>query len=344
MYNQSYQDLSYSHAAVATPLENGGIGASVSYLSYGQINGYSLQNQPTGNVNAYSGVATLGGAWLGNNWSAGVNIKGVQGELANVNATGFASDFGVNLIYPEEVLNGGTLRFGATLRNLGTGLNYIQQNDPFPTEWRLGLAAVQMLDRKLSVSTDYGKARDNNGSFYAGAEFWVVPFLALRAGYTDNNTEGNGIRAGIGLRVKDLSFDYAYSNYGDLGMSNLYELTYRFGAIRPLLSPEERKILKRGKQALLEQRYGDAVLLFNSLIELEPHYKPARRLVDIAMQGLESDEKLAKNNNNFNYHQTLKKAKTQDDQGETADLEKLLTLGDPDPKTAQTSSGKASQP
>src|SRR5258708_5756670 len=62
MYNQSLKDLTYNNAAVATPLENGGIGASVSYLSYGKIDGYDTQGNPTGNVNAYSGVGTLGGA------------------------------------------------------------------------------------------------------------------------------------------------------------------------------------------------------------------------------------------------------------------------------------------
>src|ERR1019366_8604244 len=36
MYNQAYEGLSFNNASVATPLENGGIGASLSYLSYGK--------------------------------------------------------------------------------------------------------------------------------------------------------------------------------------------------------------------------------------------------------------------------------------------------------------------
>jgi len=39
MYSQEFQDISLSQAAVATPLENGGLGASVSYLNYGKITG-----------------------------------------------------------------------------------------------------------------------------------------------------------------------------------------------------------------------------------------------------------------------------------------------------------------
>src|ERR1700730_6994694 len=46
MYNQNIQDVTYSHLAVATPLENGGLGASLSYLSFGTINGFDSQGMP----------------------------------------------------------------------------------------------------------------------------------------------------------------------------------------------------------------------------------------------------------------------------------------------------------
>ena len=326
MYNQSYMDMTYSHASVATPLENGGLGASLSYLSFGQINGFDTAGNPTGDVKANSAVATLGGAWLGDNWSAGFTAKGVQGTLADVKATGFASDMGLNLIYPREVLSG-TLRVGAAIRNLGTGMKYLQYNDPFPTEYRVGVAAVQMLNKKLNVSMDFGKAKDADGAAYLGAEYWVGSFIALRAGYAGTKTEGNGVRAGLGIRVSDLSFDYAFSQAGDLGMTHRYEMSYRFGAIRPLLSPEERRILRRGKQAMSQGRYGEAVMLFNSLIELEPRYKPVRRLIKTAMVGNEKQEDYAKNMNKFNFAQKQAAAQADNNPGEMAELEQLLNLG-----------------
>lgn len=334
MYNKSIMDETYSHGAVGTPLENGGLAASLSYLSFGKIDGYDTHGVPTGNVNAYSGVATVGGAWLGDNWSAGFNAKGVQGSLADVTATGFASDLGVNLIYPEEVLTG-TLRLGATVRNLGTGMKYLQYRDPFPTEYRVGVAAVQMLNKKVNLSMDYGKARDANGAVYAGAEFWLGSFIALRTGYAGTNAEGSGLRAGIGLRMADLSLDYAFSQYGVLGLSHRYELTYRFGAIRPLLSPEERKLLRRGKRAMAEQRYGEAVMLFNSLIELEPRYKPVRRLIITAMAGNERQDDYAKNLNKFNFAPVQAPGKPDNNPGELAELEQLLNLGTSDTEQAK---------
>src|SRR5258705_7614439 len=37
MYDQMYQGLNYSNAAIGIPLENGAVGGSVSYLGYGNI-------------------------------------------------------------------------------------------------------------------------------------------------------------------------------------------------------------------------------------------------------------------------------------------------------------------
>src|SRR5688572_21501094 len=41
MYNPSFNDLTYHNAAAGVSLENGGIGASASYLSYGDIEGFN---------------------------------------------------------------------------------------------------------------------------------------------------------------------------------------------------------------------------------------------------------------------------------------------------------------
>ena len=340
MYNQWLQDLTYSNLAVATPLENGGLGASLSYLSYGKIQGYDDSGNPNGNINAYNGVATLGGAWLGDIWSLGANLKGVQGSLADVKATGFAGDLGATLMYPKEVM-GGTIRMGATLRNLGTGLKYIDQIDPFPRELRVGIAALEMVDRKLNLSFDYGKQRDLDSAYYTGAEYWVMPKrVALRAGYVSSQAEGNGLRAGIGLRVKDLSFDYAFSSYGDLGMTHRYELTFRFGAIQPRLTPEERALFHRAKLAMAEGRYGEATELLDSLIQMEPRYKPFRRVIRTAMKGYEQQDEVNKSKFAYEYQPKLKSANSKDnDPNETAELEQLLSLSEEESHTAKATKG-----
>ena len=51
---------------------------------------------------------------------------------------GAAFDFGGTVIYPKPIF-GGTLRFGAVERNVGSSMGYLQQKDPLPTHWKLGL-------------------------------------------------------------------------------------------------------------------------------------------------------------------------------------------------------------
>ena len=332
MYAQWLKDLTYHNASVAVPLENGGLGASLSYLSYGDIQGFDTKGSPTGSINAYSGVATIGGAWLGDVWSAGFNLKGIQGELADVKATGFATDLGATLVYPKEVL-GGTLRGAGAIRNLGSGLKYIDQSDPFPREWRVGLAAVQMMNQKLNLSLDYGQQRDLDGSVYMGAEYRASHFIALRAGYAGSHTESSGIRAGIGLRHKDLSFDYAFSPYGDLGMTHRYELTMRFGTNRPLLTPEMRRMLRQAKIAMAKGRFGEATMLLDSLIQMESRYTPFHRLIKTAMAGYEKQGEMAKNLTALDLSLLYGKKPTKEDNDEVQYLETLLGTSD-EPATA----------
>src|SRR5882672_5499886 len=54
MYDQMYQGLSFQNANVGIPLENGAIGGSLSYLSYGDIPGYAndAAGTPIGNQSA----------------------------------------------------------------------------------------------------------------------------------------------------------------------------------------------------------------------------------------------------------------------------------------------------
>ena len=328
MYDQSYQGMSMQNANVGIPLENGAIGGSLSYLNYGPIAGYDSVGTPLGNQTAYEGVATVGAAWLGSQWSAGVNVKGIQEKLADESATGAAFDLGGNLIYPKPVM-GGTLRLGAVVQNLGSGIQFEQQKDPLPMDFKVGVAAVQMLEKKLNISLDYGKPKDDDSSISGGFEYWLVPFLALRAGYVNDHTEGSGMRAGLGLRIRGVSFDYAYAGQGELGMSHRYELSFRFGEPRPILTSEEQKILQQAKAAMRSGRYEQATLLFDSLIELEPRYKPARRYINVAMSKLEGQQTQMLAKQGRIYQPDAEGGVKKPALPELDDLENLLNLGQP---------------
>jgi hypothetical protein len=157
----------------------------------------------------------------------------------------------------------------------------------------------------------------------------VSSFLALRAGYVSNHTEGSGIRAGIGLRIRGISFDYAYAGQGELGMSNRYELSFRFGEPRPILTAEESKMFQQAKAAMRQDRYEQAVLLLDSVIELEPHFKPARRYINLAMARLEGQQGQMIARQGKIYEPSANSNLRKPDLPETDDLEQLLNLGQP---------------
>jgi hypothetical protein len=333
MYDQMYRDLSYSNLAIGFPLENGAIGASLSYLGYGSIAGYDPNGDPIGDQSAHSAVGTVGAAWLGNQWSAGINLKGIQENLADDKANAFAFDAGVNLIYPKPVL-GGTMRLGLVAQNLGSGIKHIEQEDDLPTAYKVGLAAVQLMNRKLNLSFDYNMPKEEDGIFSTGAEYWLNRYLALRAGYVNSEREGNGARAGIGLRIRGVSFDYAYAGQGELGMSHRYEMSFRFGEPRPLLSPEQRKIYEQAKAAARNEQYERSVLLFDSLLETEPRFNPARRRLKTVMAKLEGQQSHMASRQGRSYNPATASGAKKPALPEMDDLEQLLNLGTP--KAAQT--------
>jgi hypothetical protein len=88
------------------------------------------------------------------------------------------------------------------------------------------------------LSLDISKPRDNYPSFALGMEQSLGPRLALRAGYRwrlHGNELGawSGFSAGMGLALERLSFDYAFSPFGDLGNSHRFTLSFRFGEKPP---------------------------------------------------------------------------------------------------------------
>jgi hypothetical protein len=328
MYDQGYQNLKYSNGAVGIPLENGAIGASLSYLGFGQIAGFDQQGNSIGDQTAYNAVGTVGAAWLGNQWSAGMNLKGIKEKLADVSANGFAVDAGVNVIYPKPVL-GGTIRLAAVVQNLGGGIKLLQQSDPLPTDWKVGVAAVQMMDRKLNLSLDYGKPKDLDSEIAMGVEYWVCRFIALRTGYVSNHTEGSGMRAGLGLKIKGVSFDYAYQGQGELGISNRYEMSFKFGEPRPILSPEQRKIYEQAKAAARAERYEQAILLYDSLLETQPDFKPARRQMEVVMGKMEGRQSEMAASQGKSFNPATATGTRKPTLPELDDLESLLNLGTP---------------
>ena len=102
----------------------------------------------------------------------------------------------------------------------------------------------------------------------------------------------------------------------------------RFGTIRPLLTPEMRRMLRQAKVAMADGRFGEATMLLDSLIRMEPRYKPFHRLIKTAMGGYEKQEEMAKNQKGLDLSLLNAKKAVKEDNYEIQDLEMLLRMND----------------
>ena len=125
---------------------------------------------------------------------------------------------------------------------------------------------------------------------------------------------------------------------GELGMSHRYELSFRFGEPRPILTSEEGKMFQQAKAAMRQERYEQAVLLLDSVIELEPNFKPARRVINVAMSKLEGQQTQMIARQGKIYQPSEESGVKKPALPEMDDLENLLNLGQP--KSAQAPADK----
>ena len=114
--------------------------------------------------------------------------------------------------------------------NLGANIG----PDPLPLRFKGGVA-YKMLDEKLLLAADLDwRAQDKLLYEDLGVEGWVNKALALRAGYEIGHANTHlgsalvGFSFGLGLRVDNFRFDYAFLPFGNLGDTHRVTLGYMF--------------------------------------------------------------------------------------------------------------------
>jgi hypothetical protein len=184
------------------------------------------------------------GAALGKYLSLGMSYKRLQyrvdcsGQCANVStfkATSSAVDFGAQYDVPGD----STVRFGASVRNIGTKLqvNDREQADPLPTRievgasWRLKFIAKYVSDIDVRVAGDVVATKTaDDPSARIGADLTYQKTVHLRGGYIANDTDGANAAVGFGLGTGRLLFDIARTFGGlseDAGKTPTY-ISLRF--------------------------------------------------------------------------------------------------------------------
>ncbi|MBK6897847.1 MAG: PorV/PorQ family protein [bacterium] len=217
-------------AAVAHRTPYGTLGFIFSGLYADEIERYEEDGVgvPLGTFRPYE--VALGVSYarrFGEAFAAGVGVKLLHTEIDVYGDTGLAYD--LFIAHRAEIPG---LWFGASLTNLGPDLNLNDAPFALPQAGRLGLAydpQQAFFAGRLTLAADVLFPNDGNEKAHVGAEFRLVPALALRLG-TRVNYESQGYTWGAGFNRGPLTLGYAFEQAtNDLGDWHRFALELALG-------------------------------------------------------------------------------------------------------------------
>ncbi len=131
------------------------------------------------------------------------------------------------------------LSVGASVGNISKDTNNPNIKTEVPQTGRLGLG-YGFFNKRLTLSTDFIKAINDDARYACGAEYNVVGPILLRAGYRSNSANVNNFTGGAGICLKnvDLFFlyareicvDYAYTSFITAGDVQYVSINIKLGA------------------------------------------------------------------------------------------------------------------
>lgn len=138
-------------------------------------------------------------------------------------------------------------------------------------------ASQALLRKKMLVAMDLTKGMQSSMEWHLGAEYWMLNFASLRLGFDGQQ----GIRetsAGLGLKYRDYSFDYAFALH-DLGLSHRVSGSWRFG---PDVTQNRDLMVKRLLDEAMEAyRQGNFLAAFKKLegvLDIDPRHPEAKKM------------------------------------------------------------------
>ena len=249
-YTNHLGDIRYGTAAYAYTVDRRTqtFHAGVTYINYGNFEGYDENGNSTGDFTGNEAALSIGYALqIGfSDFYAGANVKLISSKLEQYNSFGADIDFGV--IYINEYLD-----FNAALviRNIGTQLTtYAGLNEPLPFEidfgmsqtlenvpirWHLTLENLQQWP--IATANPARSTTDLNGNqtqekvgflsqlirhTLLGLELFPKKGFNLRMGYSFRRAEElriidqrnfSGLSFGFGLKFNKLRFSYTHARY-----------------------------------------------------------------------------------------------------------------------------------
>jgi len=261
------ESINYFNLQSGKKFSFGSLGLNFSFLSYGEIEKY-FQGEKIGSITPSDYLIQLAYAReIKNKFSAGLSFKFANENLTeDYKSSAFAFDIGFlyrgflkNLIKRNwsEFLN-----FALGIYNLGIGPKFSSKSESLPLNFKFGFAYKYRLQyplaylRDLNFLLDFYIPTEGNFGLRYGTELWWYDIgkspvdIALRFGLKFPSDLGilSMFTTGIGFRVyNNLELDYAFLNYGDLGITHRIGAIYKFGKIEKpkfVEKPKEEEIIE----------------------------------------------------------------------------------------------------
>ena len=226
-YDANILDINRGDVAFSMPFQSGGLGASFSYVDYGSITRTTTVNKTgAGSVRADDYLFRVAyGRAIRERLSLGASLAAYNLQIDNASASGVTVDLAAQFRPGPE---GMTL--AVALQNIGSRVKFYQDEEELPVTLVAG--AAYRPDPRFLVTADIDWSRGLEIAIRAGAEYRIADAFAVRIGYDGRNEAGSGLTAGAGFRLRDLSLDYAFVPFGELGHSHRISAEWAFGGVR----------------------------------------------------------------------------------------------------------------
>jgi hypothetical protein len=216
-------------ASLANGIGGGTLGVYFSGFYSDEITRYTDEQVgvPLGTFKPYDVVFGLAYARsIVKDLAAGAAVKFLHETIDVYGTDGYAMD--LFLAHRAKIPG---LYFGASLTNLGPQLKFVNAPFDLPTSLRLGAAydpATPLFAGKVTFAGDVVFPNDGNAKAHVGAEYRLVPEVALRVG-TRVNYESQGLTAGLGLRKGPIEVGYTFEdNRNDLDSWHKFTLDLHY--------------------------------------------------------------------------------------------------------------------
>ena len=229
MHNEWFAGINHEFVGFAYPLGSIGVlGASASFLSFGELQGRDREGNETTIFRPYDLALILSYARnFGSALAFGVNAKFLREQIADESGTGIAFDLGGLYNF-----SGTPLSLGFNAQHVGPRVKFIEEAFGLPFTFRLG-AAYRLWNEAFILTADIIRPSDNDIAVGAGAGYTIANILQLRTGYkykVGGNDLGavSGLTGGFGLTLRRFQIDYALVPFGVLGLTHRFSLVANF--------------------------------------------------------------------------------------------------------------------